>query len=451
MSDLSSAISWIARNGYRRVAIQLPADCLHRAPSIVRVLKFSLTQVEVFVLGDTSYGHCCVDEVGAEHYGADSVLHFGYSCGSLPERLPTLCLFDSQSSSFNSSLPADRETVLVLSDPRYSADELSICSRLVCEGRRVILAKAMNELVPLAKQQPQRYEMPKPEYNSILDFSNLRGMFRESARLFFSPPLIPATLFGRKLYDVTNIMIPRTLPLVKASTTCLFIGPADSPILERALLWFPDGNFFHATETGHLNALSNLRPTMRRFAGVEAVKRADTVGLLYAASSLTGLVQAREKISSALRQADKKVHAFCVGKLSDAKLGNFPEVEVFVVLGCGDFLSSELLTAESRARFHCPLVTAHEVSLALDLDEWEGCALSDILDTAWCQKDAGVVTAEPATPCSSTDSQEFIKSLTDVRARVYAGLETGQSATPPALVENGLSGIPARYVSETLL
>jgi diphthamide biosynthesis protein 2 len=34
----------------------------------------------VSILGDTSYGECCVDEVAAEHIEADAVIHFGNAC-----------------------------------------------------------------------------------------------------------------------------------------------------------------------------------------------------------------------------------------------------------------------------------------------------------------------------------------------------------------------------------
>ena len=34
----------------------------------------------VSILGDTSYGECCVDEVAAEHIGADGLIHFGNAC-----------------------------------------------------------------------------------------------------------------------------------------------------------------------------------------------------------------------------------------------------------------------------------------------------------------------------------------------------------------------------------
>ncbi len=34
----------------------------------------------VFILADTSYGMCCVDEVSAEHVRSDVLVHFGDSC-----------------------------------------------------------------------------------------------------------------------------------------------------------------------------------------------------------------------------------------------------------------------------------------------------------------------------------------------------------------------------------
>ena len=42
------------------------------------------TFYRVAILGDTSYGECCVDEVAAAHLGADSVIHFKFNDEILP-------------------------------------------------------------------------------------------------------------------------------------------------------------------------------------------------------------------------------------------------------------------------------------------------------------------------------------------------------------------------------
>lgn len=37
-------------------------------------------EVGLFVMADTTYGSCCVDEVGASHINADCVVHYGHTC-----------------------------------------------------------------------------------------------------------------------------------------------------------------------------------------------------------------------------------------------------------------------------------------------------------------------------------------------------------------------------------
>ena len=47
----------------------------------------------IYILGDTSYGECCVDEVAAEHIGADGIIHFGHVCLTPTHRIPALYVF----------------------------------------------------------------------------------------------------------------------------------------------------------------------------------------------------------------------------------------------------------------------------------------------------------------------------------------------------------------------
>jgi diphthamide biosynthesis enzyme Dph1/Dph2-like protein len=43
-------------------------------------LKLEGKYERVFVLGDTSYGSCCVDEVAGHHLNADCIVHYGRTC-----------------------------------------------------------------------------------------------------------------------------------------------------------------------------------------------------------------------------------------------------------------------------------------------------------------------------------------------------------------------------------
>ncbi|KAF4650947.1 hypothetical protein FOZ61_010913 [Perkinsus olseni] len=85
---------WIVSNNYQRIALQFPDSMLKRAPAVCEELSHRLPQREVFVIGDTKQGSCCVDEVNAEHYAAHCIVHFGHSCHTMPKRLPTYYIYN---------------------------------------------------------------------------------------------------------------------------------------------------------------------------------------------------------------------------------------------------------------------------------------------------------------------------------------------------------------------
>lgn len=50
---------------------------------VARALRHELGKgVRLYVMADTAYGSCCVDEVGASHVDAECVVHYGHACMS---------------------------------------------------------------------------------------------------------------------------------------------------------------------------------------------------------------------------------------------------------------------------------------------------------------------------------------------------------------------------------
>ena len=49
--------------------------------------------LRIYILGDTSYGSCCVDEVGAQHSDADFIVHYGNACLQKVKRAPVFHVF----------------------------------------------------------------------------------------------------------------------------------------------------------------------------------------------------------------------------------------------------------------------------------------------------------------------------------------------------------------------
>lgn len=73
---------------------QFPDDLLKDSTRVVSALREKLQSLKdsdsgssmngeemgLFVMADTMFGSCCVDEVGASHINADCVVHYGHTC-----------------------------------------------------------------------------------------------------------------------------------------------------------------------------------------------------------------------------------------------------------------------------------------------------------------------------------------------------------------------------------
>ena len=63
----------------RTVALQLPEGLQMFACALADIIG-EFAEVEVVVLGDVTYGACCVDDLTARALGADMLVHYGHSC-----------------------------------------------------------------------------------------------------------------------------------------------------------------------------------------------------------------------------------------------------------------------------------------------------------------------------------------------------------------------------------
>lgn len=66
--------------GAKRVALQFPEGLLMYACTISDILEAFTPLEQTFILGDVTYGACCVDDMSAAALGADFLIHYGHSC-----------------------------------------------------------------------------------------------------------------------------------------------------------------------------------------------------------------------------------------------------------------------------------------------------------------------------------------------------------------------------------
>ena len=69
----------VKQAGAKRVALQFPEGLLMFACTIADVIQ-EFTGAETIIMGDVTYGACCVDDFTARALGADYMVHYGHSC-----------------------------------------------------------------------------------------------------------------------------------------------------------------------------------------------------------------------------------------------------------------------------------------------------------------------------------------------------------------------------------
>ncbi len=85
--EIPKTIAQIAKNGATRVALQMPEGLLMYGCSIVDIIE-RFAGVECVIMGDVTYGACCIDDYTARALGCDMMVHYGHSCLGEPLRTP---------------------------------------------------------------------------------------------------------------------------------------------------------------------------------------------------------------------------------------------------------------------------------------------------------------------------------------------------------------------------
>jgi diphthamide biosynthesis protein 2 len=342
--ELRRTVEEIRAAKHQRVALQFPDDMLVDAPRVYERLRDDLNKadpegdVTLCILGDTSYGACCVDEVAAEHVEADAVVHYGRSCLSPTARLPVIYVFTSR--------PLDIDTAVASFVETYKDSAEKIC----------LLADIpyTHHLEPLARR-----------LRDDEGYVNL-----------FVPEIIP---------DPSSLLPNRTVPdEVKVNPEALqeySVFHLSSPPTSLLLILSSRIKNMHifATDASITGDQSQVGKTVleattaqllrRRYALITRLSTVPIFGILINTLSVSNYMAALQHCQRLIANAGKKSYVFVVGKVNAAKVANFSEIGGWVVIGCWE---SSLLESKD---FYRPIITPFELELALTDDDarvWRG-------------------------------------------------------------------------------
>jgi 2-(3-amino-3-carboxypropyl)histidine synthase len=78
--EIPKTIHRIRTLGAKRVALQFPEGLLLFATTISDILTEFCPGIETLIMGDVTYGACCIDDYTARALGCDLLVHYAHSC-----------------------------------------------------------------------------------------------------------------------------------------------------------------------------------------------------------------------------------------------------------------------------------------------------------------------------------------------------------------------------------
>ncbi|PVI05043.1 diphthamide biosynthesis protein 2 [Periconia macrospinosa] len=342
---------------------------------------FGEEEERLFILADTSYGACCVDEVAAEHVDADVVVHYGRSCLSPPSRLPVVYVFtertldmESLVSVFKKTYPSKEQKIVLVADIPYAHYVPKLDEHLrECGYTNIYPTSIVHNPSSLL---PNRTVPPEVE--------NSKELLQEYHLFHISdpPPSLLLTLSSRV-----------------AST---YIYPTDtvSPVATLA---------------------STTLALRRRYALLTSLSTTSVYGILINTLSVKNYMHILSHVQRQISAAGKKHYTFVVGKVNAAKVANFSEVGGWVVIGCWE---SSLIESKE---FWRPIITPFELGIALQGDEervWTGEWTGDFQTVLEEKK-----TAEPAVGGAIRDDGEVNES--DISIEETGDYDSEEESAPP--------------------
>ncbi|KAK9416339.1 putative 2-(3-amino-3-carboxypropyl)histidine synthase subunit 2 [Seiridium unicorne] len=354
----------------------------------------------LYVLADTSYSSCCVDEIAAEHADAQAVIHYGRACLSPTARLPVVHIFTRQKLDYDAVLDSfekefennKQEKVIVMADVMFQEHVQSMCVRLSEKGWTRV--KATQIVRDPSAVIPNRKIVTLDEQTSNLPQGGA-GTIQHTVEL------------DLKDHHLFHISTPPTALLLTLSSRLSSLRIYSTPVSPYTTA---------ATSTPDPSATAGL--LRRRYGLVIRLATASIFGILVNTLSVANYLPTITKLRDQIAAAGKKSYTIVVGKLNAAKLANFAEVDGWVVVGCWE---SGLVEQDGMWK---PVLTPFELELALAGDD------KRIWDGSWWGGIEGLGSGEDKTNEEQKNGEGNNSNIDTPKEEVDGGVDDDESEPP---------------------
>ncbi|OLL26142.1 Diphthamide biosynthesis protein 2 [Neolecta irregularis DAH-3] len=393
--ELDTHSSRIRTKDFCSVALQFPDSLLHESTIVAEYLR-KLLESDVYILGDTSYGECCVDEVAAEHVNADVIIHFGRACLSPTNRTPVIYVFCKRELHYDSFL----EEIKGLDSE--------------------------NQIVLLADVQYQHHLGP---LSALLSKQSFKPVV--SSIEIGSHDLLPS----RRLSSSESL----------SSSNVIYIGPSTQSLTNLILSASSKVLSIYHFDPQSSSLKLPISSISKRYALIQTASTATTFGLVMGTLGISKYLETLSHLQQAIKKAKKKSYTLAIGKPNVPKLANFPEIDIFVYLSCEE---NSLIDSKEYLR---PIITPFELLLALG-KEWTGqwkldflsvldTTIPDVEENASEEEDQLIKRWDGTVKIHGEESSaaEYLQ------GRSWKGLRIEYDDNTPSMLEAGLEGIARGY------
>ncbi|XP_062174033.1 uncharacterized protein LOC133879473 [Alnus glutinosa] len=384
--EIARTAEFIHSRNFTRVALQFPDELLKDSTLVVRALREQLRSlrkcdadqnggnkdVRLFVMADTTFGSCCVDEVGALHASAECVIHYGHTCLSPTTTLPAFSVFGKASISVADCVEnisnyalTNGKRILVLYGLEYSYSIKNVREALVDALR---LPESKSELGVHLADVLSSVTNPSDDNKSSNGLGGPAGDCTEDKTFGMAPG---------SSYSIGGLIW--TLPDGhRMEDYLLFWIGSDNSAFANVVLTFNGCDIvrYDATKKCLVTDVSQQKRILkRRYFLVEKAKDANIVGILVGTLCVAGYQHMIHQMKELITGSGKKAYTFVMGRPNPAKLANFPECNVFIYVSCAQ---TALLDSKE---YLAPVITPFEAMLAFNRgSQWTGAYVMEFRD-----------------------------------------------------------------------
>ncbi|KAF8420359.1 diphthamide biosynthesis protein 2 [Tirmania nivea] len=362
--EIDRTIAELRTGGWSRIALQFPDELLQLgATQVYELLRDELSaptagqsgkensdkttpgeEKKLYILADTSYGSCCVDDIAAEHVSADVLVHYGRACLSPTARLPVIYVFthpplvhQNVLDTFSKLFPDRAEKVVVMADVMYTSHLHPIVKKLreECGYTHLWEAEVVHDPSALLPNRTLPPECVPGEGDSDEEKLEKARILREEWTLFhISTPMASLLLVLASRVGKVHIFPTDQTPSISATVT--------APLATMPLL-------------------------RRRYALLTHFRTASIIGILVSTLSVKNYLPLISLLQRLIRSKGKKSYMVVVGKVNPEKLANFCEIEGWVGVGCWEqgVVGGALERGDGGRGFWRGVVTPWECGVAL--------------------------------------------------------------------------------------